>query len=779
MLLRTFFICFCLSAALSLPLQAQSTAALDSMRKICQTSKNDSVKALTLGRMAFAWRNSNPDSALLTAQKALELAGRIKHQQSLALAYLAMGASQFVHAQFEESRESYLTALRLFRVLSDTVSQVVVYNNLAGSYNMTGKYVDALDCYQTSYKLSEATQNRDGMGTAMVNIGGLYRILGKMDLAEEYLQKAIKLSREDNKPMTLANAYNTLGIIESERKNLDKALEYYKEALAIAEKTNYKRALALFNTNLAKIYHLKNDTLAFFYYERALRLSEQSKDLRSKLYTLSGLARLSNDQKNHDKAEVYAQQVLTLAQNMKSPDEEKLGYELLYECYKAKGDWNKALFFHERYTSLKDSLFNTENSKSIANLEATLALEKKQKELDLMAKDKTLNEIQLEIQAKQLAITQKQAEADKLFALAQHESDKRKSDSLLNLAQKKQLEADFLRSEEAKLKAINLAKTIENQQHKEEQQLQRIIMYLGLFGLLSIALFAFYAYRNNLTQKSLNKALVTQQAFITEQNKNLEHQNFEIKQGIKAATIIQNALLPFESRLQKILKDHFVLFLPHSIVSGDFYWIEKVENTTFVVVADCTGHGVQGAFMSLIGINILERIVLQQSTHEPDVILEKMNSILQQVLHSDEAFRNNGMDVAVAVLSELNENTVSLSYSGAHRPIYLTDSSQTTAIQKISGTRRAIGGKQNIEKKFEKHFIQLSTNSLIYMASDGLADQNNHEGKKLGEQAILKTLEKCQEKPLAAQHEALKGLLARHQGNMPQRDDILFLGIKI
>ncbi len=771
-----FFICISLFCADTF---AQGAKAIDSLRNVYQTAKNDTIKALALASLAYSWKNTNPDTAYHLATEAQVLAQKTKNQRAIMMAAMAVGGAQFARSFFDEANTHYEKAMNLAIALHDTTTLMLAYNNIAGVNNMKGRYAESLEFYQKSYKLSEEKNLLEGACAAMTNIGGLYRLLNKFDLAEEYLLKASELAEKGKNKMSLSNIYNTLGIIESERKDFDKALSYFLKALKLSQETNYKRALPLFNCNVAQAYYKKGeDSLARHYYNKAIELAEAHKDRRAKSYILNGMAEFYMSTKDYDKVIASGKTMLEMAQIMKSPSEERMAYELLIKGYKGKGDYESVLNYYEKERAIRDSLFNTESAKAIANLESSAALEKKQKELALLAKDKELSQVQIEIQAKQMAIAQKQAEADKLFAMARHESDKRKSDSLLNLAQRRQYEADVLRSEEARLKALNQAEIIENQKHKKEKAFQRTLLYLGLLGLVIIALFAFYAYRKNLIQKSLNQKLVIQSAFIGEQNKNLEQQNHEIRQGIRAATMIQNAVLPFDSRIKNYFTDYFVIFLPQNIVSGDFYWIQKIEQKTYVVVADCTGHGVQGAFMSLIGINILERIVPNIDAYRAGEVLNKMNELLQNTLKNDEAFLNNGMDAAILIIDEPQDGIHLVEYAGAHRALHFVLAG-STRIERVAATRRAIGGKLEANKAFETTQLSLPPKSQLYLSSDGLADQNNKEGKKLGEKAIFEVISPYLEKKMTLQKEAINQLLIQHSQDVQQRDDILFLGVRL
>jgi len=227
--------------------------------------------------------------------------------------------------------------------------------------------------------------------------------------------------------------------------------------------------------------------------------------------------------------------------------------------------------------------------------------------------------------------------------------------------------------------------------------------------------------------------------------------------------------------LRGILKDYFIFYQPRDIVSGDFYWIEKVDDEVIVIAGDCTGHGVPGAFMSLIAINLLERVVLQQKVTSPPQILRDLHTLVRLALKQDEIENHSGMDMGIVKISEGRI----LHFSGAKRPLYYIDASQPTEVHVCGGSRKSIGGLQNDAKEFEEVMIALPAGSTFYLSSDGLADQNNEKRKRLKEEPVLTALLENYPISMEAQKNAIKTILDKHMAGTEQRDDILLLGVKI
>jgi len=268
-----------------------------------------------------------------------------------------------------------------------------------------------------------------------------------------------------------------------------------------------------------------------------------------------------------------------------------------------------------------------------------------------------------------------------------------------------------------------------------------------------------------------------QRTFIENQNKSLVEKNNQIQQSIKAAFVIQQAMLPFQARLQKIFSEHFIIYKPKDVVSGDFYWIEQVNNQTIIVVADCTGHGVPGAFMSLIGYNLLDKIILLQKCRNPSEILQNMHLQITKLLKQDQFKSNSGLDAAIVILEKEKSHT-NITFASARRPLIFQTAENLAQIHEIKGTRRSIGGYQNLNIHFKNHQIQLPAQNMIYLGTDGFEDQNNIQRKKFSKKRLIKTFNEIVQLPIERQKKILEEQLKQHMKDTTQRDDILWMGIK-
>ncbi|TAE74939.1 MAG: hypothetical protein EAZ85_03615 [Bacteroidetes bacterium] len=273
--------------------------------------------------------------------------------------------------------------------------------------------------------------------------------------------------------------------------------------------------------------------------------------------------------------------------------------------------------------------------------------------------------------------------------------------------------------------------------------------------------------------------ILAQREFIQLKNKELESQNTKINSSINAASLIQKAILPHQSKKEQLLKQYFEINLPKDIVSGDFYWINEINNHLYIAVIDCTGHGVSGALMTVIAHSLLEKIVKIWNIHQPSKILDTLHQEVKNILRQDETNNSNGMDLSLIKIEKKAYNQYKIVFAGAKNGIYYK-SPQHNNIQYLAGTRKGIGGFQNENVNFEEQTLFLTTDSLIYLTTDGFIDQNNQQRKKIGTKKYIEFLTICsEEKNMEKQKEFLLQKLYAQLKNTSQRDDICMFGIKL
>lgn len=257
-------------------------------------------------------------------------------------------------------------------------------------------------------------------------------------------------------------------------------------------------------------------------------------------------------------------------------------------------------------------------------------------------------------------------------------------------------------------------------------------------------------------------------------NEQLEEQNRKIISSINYARRIQNALLPSTSEMLKAFPQHFLLFLPRDIVSGDFYWLSRQQNCIFIALADCTGHGVPGALMSMVGMEMLSRIINEQRETSPAAILTRLDSLLQGALHQEDGSLNDGMDIGICAFHQTSNK---IYYAGAKHDLLLFSKGKGKV---IPADRRSIGSRKHNKEPFTEHVIEVTPDTMLYMLSDGYADQFGGEhNRKIGSKQLEALLAKIHALDCTTQKNILTSFLTKWRGNNRQIDDISVLGIRL
>ncbi len=271
---------------------------------------------------------------------------------------------------------------------------------------------------------------------------------------------------------------------------------------------------------------------------------------------------------------------------------------------------------------------------------------------------------------------------------------------------------------------------------------------------------------------------------IEKQNEILELQNQHIKSSIQYAKNIQTASLPSLVKFHKHF-DSFLIYKPKDIVSGDFYWLTNLSdnlddcNRFIITIVDCTGHGVPGAFMSLIGIQLLNEITLEKKNQNPAEIIHLLDQKIISSLSQKTSENNDGMDLAMIWVEIKENNKVKLKFAGAKRPLYVYRS-QTNVIETIKGSRRSVGGikKTTQEAAFELNTLELNAGDCIYLTSDGITDQPNPQRIRFGSTQWIQLLHQIAAEPMELQKTKILDAYYAHTLDTPQRDDITMLGIR-
>jgi ligand-binding sensor domain-containing protein/serine phosphatase RsbU (regulator of sigma subunit) len=278
-------------------------------------------------------------------------------------------------------------------------------------------------------------------------------------------------------------------------------------------------------------------------------------------------------------------------------------------------------------------------------------------------------------------------------------------------------------------------------------------------------------------QAYLESELAARTSVVMKQKGEIELQNIEITDSINYAKRIQTSILPDFNKLAGIFADAFILFRPRDIVSGDFYWFDKFDNDRYIIVcADSTGHGVPGAFMSMIGATLLQDIITRQRISKPSEILKMLDTQIFATLNQNVELgvSNDGMDMVVC---EISVKTRHIKFASAMRPVILVLGGESYYIK---GNRSSVGGESVIEKYFDDQEYYLNKGDTIYMFSDGLPDQfGGTDGKKMKIARLKKLIEDVANLPMSGQKEVIASFYEEWKGDYDQVDDILLIGVRL
>jgi serine phosphatase RsbU (regulator of sigma subunit) len=604
-------------------------------------------------------------------------------------------------------------------------------NNEGYSQYFEGDFESALASFQRSLTIREQLKDTNGVAECYNNLGGIYYGIGSYENSITYFKKSLKLKRIDQNPLTYATSLNNIGSIYNALGQLDSAAYYYNYALALFEKEKDQGGLALCYHNLASIHGLNEQhELAHLFFLKSIRISksENNQEMVATSYAL--LAKMHHSIGDVSEAKLFAERSYNLSIELGYPDNIMEASKILYLISKSKNNTKDALSYFELYSKMKDSVQSIQVIQDIAGQQITYEFEKK-------------------------------AYADSLLR-----------------AEENQHTRTIIQEKDATI---------------ERDLLLKISLSFGILFLLAISFVIYAALKNNRKAKEEiagQKTAIEEEQLITEkQRKILSIKNKEILDSINYAKRLQEAILPSVAFLSNILPDHFILFRPKDIVAGDFYWVKEVGNLIYFAAADCTGHGVPGAFVSLVCNNALDKTILDLGAVSPSAILEHVTTLVVDNFDNSTHAIKDGMDIA---LCSLNRDTLVLQFSGANNPLWLIsskiqsdsesiefDKKNNQSLFEIKATKQPVG-KYNFKKDFENHSFQLQKGDQIYLCSDGYADQfGGEKGKKFKYRQMKSLILQNAHLNKEAQKTALESALESWMQDFEQVDDICIFGVKV
>jgi serine phosphatase RsbU (regulator of sigma subunit) len=555
--------------------------------------------------------------------------------------------------------------------------------------------------------------------------------------------RALSLREEINDSVGIGESYNNLAYLFQQQGDFSSATNYYNKASKIFVDLKDQSGLVSININLGYVYFLeqKYDS-SQVYFETGLVIAEEVNDVKGTSYALNNLASIYLRKELYDKAEEAYLKSLELRQQIGSKDGVARSHHNLGRFYFKREDLKKS-FYH---ANICYQLANELNSPDVIG-QATELLS------DLYFKKNNFKK------------------AFEFLRIHVEMKDSILSDETQQIAVKQQAKYEYEKQ-----------KAIDDKEHEkqlaisaEQEKKQRVIIYSIAGGLCLVVLFSILIY-NRLQVTRKQKLIIEEQKQEAEQQKEIiEEAHKEITDSITYAKRIQEAILPPDRLVQKWLTNSFIIYKPKDIVAGDFYWMEQIDDKILFAAADCTGHGVPGAMVSVVCHNAMNRAVREFKLINPNEILDKTRElVVEQFIKSDKDVKD-GMDIALCVL---NNKTKQLQYSGANNPLWILRN-EAEEIEEIKATKQSIG-KVDSPQPFKTHHIQLNKKDVVYIFSDGYADQfGGEKGKKLKYKPFKKLLISLRKETMEKQREIINNHFLTWKGELEQVDDICIVGVKI
>lgn len=713
-------------------------AKLDSLKRLLANAPEDTTKAnlyIEITR-AYLYDYNDRDAMQTYSEKNLAFSKKLNYKKGIAYSLNFLGIICWGKGDFDKALNYYKTALNLMREMKDIKGESSCLANIGYVYNDKGDYALAVQYTLEGTRIKEFLNDKRGMAICYNNLGSIY--LNQSNFKDALLPhfKSLKL-REDMKDSSGVGScfYNIAQVFETQNK-LDEALENYKRALTSVSSVGDKLGIALALNSIGNIYLSKtNYEAALDNYNRSLQIRKECDDKQGQAECYNGIGKVYLEKKKYKEALKCQLQSLHLHEITGAKKGLATTYLNLGEISEEMKNYPKAIDYYKKALAIS---------------------------IEINSRDAIRDSYQY------LASVYEKLGNDKnaLKYLTLYYTEK---DSLLNKENFKQIyEINTRYQTEKKQKEIELLTKdqIINEKTLKQQKIVRIALILGL-GLVGILLFSVYA-RYRFKQKA--------NLLLEQQKKEIEEQNVLITDSIDYAKTIQEAILPDNKRIKEYFPESFILYKPKAIVSGDFYWIGRKEGKIICMAADCTGHGVPGAFMSLLGFNMLDNIIEKEQT-QPAKILNALNKEMVAAM-TQEQFNTavkHGMDAAII---SIDKEHMQFEYAGAHNSLYYI---RNGTLNDVKADKQSIGSyKEGKEIIFQNHLLPLEKGDIFYLFSDGFPDQiGGPNRKKFYYPPFKELLLSIHHLDMEEQRSILDKTITDWRGNLDQTDDMLVMGIRI
>jgi len=609
------------------------------------------------------------------------------------------------------------------------------------SYNLLFTNPDTVVYYSNyALRLCKQTNNIQDKADFLSLLAEAHQRLSNYDKALKFTFEACKICEKLNDSSSLASNYNNIGNIYRVSNKLDEAAIFYHKSLKIRESLKDSGRIAASFNNIGIVHMLKAEyDTGMTYWGNSLRIKLAIRDSFGASTTMNNMAMYYRDIGETEKALDFFNNALRIKKTVNDYSGISMAYQNLGELYLKQNEFKKGIdYYHQSLEQAKLS----KSKQLISFLYLSLAESYYDHRDYRLAYDNYILHHNL-------------------------------MDSIFN--EKTVHSINEIESKYENEKKVILIESLEKEKLVQNEKQNFIILSgaIGFSAMLTIILIILKNYR----QKKKDNAIISDQKNI------LEEKNKEITDSISYAKRLQEAILPPSSLIKEKLPNSFIVYQPKDVVSGDFYWMETINDLTIFAVADCTGHGVPGAMVSVVCSNALNRAVKEFNLTQPSTILDKVRELVIETFRAGSKAGGiniedikDGMDISLCLL---NTKTNQLEYAGANNPLWILRKEEEE-MEEIKADKQPIGVYHNDGYPFTNHQITLSTGDSIYLFSDGFPDQfGGEKGKKLKYKPFKNMLISIRNRGLLEQREFLISEFDNWKGEIDQIDDVCIMSVKI
>jgi len=778
--------------------------------KLAGEQKNEANRARAIFLQADALKYlGKVEEAEQGYKKALDIYTKLKDNNGIAEANFNLGA---FYRRMKDYDAAYSYLIKVIKSKKNLNAEILAVSNrtMGGMYaSIRDSQSFASSYYQAAINLYIETDNKKELADTYSDyLGAFYSTIGFYDSVVNAQQQAELLYETLGDVKKQATAIFRKGNAFLNKSNYEPAVKEFYKALPLFERINYKKGAATINNSIAVVFEKQRkfkESLDF--YNKAMKsyteLDDKKELARATLNIGSILSQMISDslisefgEENYEEFSIKKHGIIGLTQKyevaLKKNEDALKVIEALPEDNETKAmmasiynnigtisfnsgkyvealEWfNKSLNLNQEMGRLEGILTNmigiVTSSEKMNDLETALEYVKKSEEI---AKSQNLTFNLMQVYEAYHKIYKKkgnwQLALSYFVKYSAYKDTIRQSDS--ERARQELMTIYETEKKEQEINNLNLDKELQDTQIRQQQM--AIVFFIIVFVI--IIFLVIQLFRQNAARKRANKELADKNELVLQQKE-------EITDSIMYASRIQRAILPPDEYVHRILPSHFVLFMPRDIVSGDYYWITEKNKKVYVIAADCTGHGVPGAFMSMLGITFLNEILNEEEYMQANEVLNRLRSAIIRSLHQTgkEGENKDGMDMSLFIL---DRDAMEIEFAGANNSMTIISGNE---IIEVKADRMPIGIHTWANESFTRKIEQVKKDDMLYVYSDGYADQfGGPDGKKFMSKRMKNLFVEISKLDMESQRKSLENATVEWRGDNFQVDDLLVIGVRV